>query len=514
LIWNNSEYHISHEVDTITYYFADSSRNLFDTYTWTTDISETEVNDIKESYAESMKKWNDVYYYSYDENGNMTLHKVINVMEGADEESSNLIIYPTHNDSSFMARAFYSDWATLPLEINGKMTTHCHYDRWWMEVNIDYFKSSSSSSVYCKEAAGAHELGHILGIYDVDECCSSSHLAAHHEELIMGYGDSLVDRATDISYKDIAGVSITRGFHTDDDHVWMLRNNTDGTKDVICAQCNGVRYDIDITTDEEGNCYYEGKLTNAFESCVHHGGTNEKMLLVATDGERNFIKCQYCRHIDEVDIVNYDKVTKYSGATYSKTIAANKEEYRKISVLASGKYTFKSTSSDILEIDLYDDDFNNTGKLNSDVFTADGCEVSLSSGTYYLKFKNPSSTSEYLDISILPPPHVHDFSKWKVYSETQHIEMCECGSTGFLKGEHVVKQSTIVNGKSYCMYCGYYVTLTEGHLPIIHNNIPKVSVNGSYIMPNGIIVLVDKDVEAYLNGTLVFYDRDDLPVTQ
>ena len=40
---------------------------------------------------------------------------------------------------------------------------------------------------------------------------------------------------------------------------------------------------------------------------------------------------------------------------------------------------------------------------------------------------------------------------------------------------------------------------------------PKVSLNGSYILPNGVIVLVDEDVEAYLNGTLVFYDRDTLP---
>jgi hypothetical protein len=46
------------------------------------------------------------------------------------------------------------------------------------------------------------------------------------------------------------------------------------------------------------------------------------------------------------------------------------------------------------------------------------------------------------------------------------------------------------------------------------NGATKVSVNGSYILPNGIIVLEDADVEAYLNGTLVFYDPNDLPVTQ
>ena len=34
--------------------------------------------------------------------------------------------------------------------------------------------------------------------------------------------------------------------------------------------------------------------------------------------------------------------------------------------------------------------------------------------------------------------------------------------------------------------------------------------NGSYIMPNGIIVLMDEDVEAYINGTLEFiYPTDE-----
>ena len=41
-----------------------------------------------------------------------------------------------------------------------------------------------------------------------------------------------------------------------------------------------------------------------------------------------------------------------------------------------------------------------------------------------------------------------------------------------------------------------------------------VTPNGSYIMSSGIIVLVEEDVEAYLNGTLVFYDKDKLPMTK
>ena len=40
-----------------------------------------------------------------------------------------------------------------------------------------------------------------------------------------------------------------------------------------------------------------------------------------------------------------------------------------------------------------------------------------------------------------------------------------------------------------------------------------LSLNGSYILPNGIVVLVDADIDAYLNGTLVFYKKEDLPTT-
>ena len=54
--------------------------------------------------------------------------------------------------------------------------------------------------------------------------------------------------------------------------------------------------------------------------------------------------------------------------------------------------------------------------------------------------------------------------------------------------------------------------IDDSHIGIM--NINKYSINGSYILPNGIIVLVDADIEAYLNGTLVFYDKDDIPVVQ
>ena len=47
----------------------------------------------------------------------------------------------------------------------------------------------------------------------------------------------------------------------------------------------------------------------------------------------------------------------------------------------------------------------------------------------------------------------------------------------------------------------------------IHLTMPR-SANGSYVLPNGIIVFVDEDVEAYFAGTLVFYEGENVPVTE
>ena len=41
------------------------------------------------------------------------------------------------------------------------------------------------------------------------------------------------------------------------------------------------------------------------------------------------------------------------------------------------------------------------------------------------------------------------------------------------------------------------------------NNVFPMSINGSYILPNGVIVLVDDDFEDYINGTLVFIYLND-----
>ena len=63
------------------------------------------------------------------------------------------------------------------------------------------------------------------------------------------------------------------------------------------------------------------------------------------------------------------------------------------------------------------------------------------------------------------------------------------------------------------MTCGYLIDLSDGFYPVIMSA-TQVSVNGSYITPEGIIILMDEDVQAYLEGTLTFYPPDQVPERQ
>ena len=41
--------------------------------------------------------------------------------------------------------------------------------------------------------------------------------------------------------------------------------------------------------------------------------------------------------------------------------------------------------------------------------------------------------------------------------------------------------------------------------------ISLVTINGSYVLSNGVVVLVDSDIEDYMAGTLSFYAPNDIP---
>lgn len=107
----------------------------------------------------------------------------------------------------------------------------------------------------------------------------------------------------------------------------------------------------------------------------------------------------------------------------------------------------------------------------------------------------------------------HTYREWTYYTNGTHIESCCCGKTGTATAVHAVKESAIVNNKAICLGCGYLLDLNFDFSEITPERVAQVSASGSYILSNGIIVLVDTDLEAYQNGTLVFYNTDDIPAT-
>ncbi len=438
IFYPDKSVHLSHETYEIRFYFSDQSEWIdsvqqvaFDNWqvVLTNDEATDMVEQIQSVLVESMQKWNNVYYYSYDAYGNKTAHKIITVTEG-DFSNHNLIIEPAIT-TEFVARTIFSraSWEYIYIQ-----DYHHHSSFYTMQLSInDAYESvyqispeTEAELAILRENTGAHEIGHILGLGDLDTLCESACdcnecndgdnevCKGHHEETLMGYGQT-ESRVTHITYKDIAGVSITRGFHTDSNHVWMLRINTENnTKDVICALCNGVKLSIQNDVQFNGGVYYYlGEEIPVFGSCNNaHDVNNSNMLLVATDLTRDFYKCLCCRYIAEV------------------------------------------------------------------------------------------------------PHSVHLYTEWSKHNATHHIESCKCGQIGTATSLHVVRLSEVVNNIGFCVECGARVMLGDDFVQVGPASITKVTVNGSYILPNGIIVLVDEDIEAYENGTLVWYDKDKLPQTQ
>ena len=196
------------------------------------------------------------------------------------------------------------------------------------------------------------------------------------------------------------------------------------------------------------------------------------------------------------------------GAYYGSLIA-NDCTWYKITAPVSGNYTFESIGDWDLNGELFENIVINSsisGRIayDSDSGTDNNFKLNyyLNEGqVLYLRVKGGNqytSGSFYLKITI---NHSHTYSYY-VNNSTSHRVICECGN------ESVQPHAVSVTGSSRfkpCLLCGYMVdTGTTPGIVGPLNNKKNVSINGSYILPNGIIVLVEEDVESYLNETLVF----------
>ncbi|MBO4623058.1 MAG: S8 family serine peptidase [Bacilli bacterium] len=192
----------------------------------------------------------------------------------------------------------------------------------------------------------------------------------------------------------------------------------------------------------------------------------------------------------------------------SHTVLANNDYFindngfYKLNVTYSNEYDFNISASYPIDVILYDSNFNQlsyTDLNNSN--NVDHFIKYLSTGTYYLRVKfSNGSQSGTINTQISIYNHIHSYS-YEWLNLTEHNVECECGYC--YTQVHAITQGPTPPGQPYktCIICGGYASM--GIVPFTSNNLPR-TINGSYILPNGVIVLADADIDAYLNGTLSF----------
>lgn len=185
-----------------------------------------------------------------------------------------------------------------------------------------------------------------------------------------------------------------------------------------------------------------------------------------------------------------------------------------LNVTQTGLYTIRVNATKALNNGLYTANMNlvqigwSTSGAGNYTYT-----MRMPAGTFYLRTEYTDATDSGT-ISIHIEPHTHRYDCWTYKDHSTHVECCSCGLKGTATGVHSIRSSDAVNGKAPCLVCGYVLDLRFDAAEVPFQRVAQVSVNGSYILDNGIVVLVDEDVEAYLSGNLVFYNRDSVPSTQ
>ncbi len=286
--------HIGHNISTIKYYIA-PCQELNEEETWEKSIGEEKAAWIKAYIRKGIEKWNDVYFYSYNASGVATRTKLVNIVEGTANDY-NVIIYPT-------GFVYFGHTEGIPQSADDTYVQR-HYNQFKMLISLYYFIDGANNYRYngterdlsfaeqvkALERVAAHEFGHVLGLRDMDSTSAEDN--PHHQEVLMGYAvnQDVLTTQSEITYRDIAGVAITRAFHTDNDHIWLYdaNNSTSSQKKLICSICNGVKYVSSLS----GYTYSTYKACNSV-----HTASSGNLIPVASDASGDFYKCKHCRYV-------------------------------------------------------------------------------------------------------------------------------------------------------------------------------------------------------------------------
>ena len=238
-------------------------------------------------------------------------------------------------------------------------------------------------------------------------------------------------------------------------------------------------------------------------------GSNQNVKKLNANNSVKYVLTNY----SEINDLNFDAMCLNKDIDERSSIFNKKNYFMKLNVHNDYGFDFFIYSSDAIGVTLLSSSFN---EVNISVTSSqDGKQIEfehyLPENTYYLKI-NFITESSLGTINVnINCKHSHSVRTWMYYDRISHRGRCSCGE--IFEKTHVVNVSDVINHQAECLECHIMLDLRYDIITNRVNN-RKESINGSFILPNGIIVLVGEDIEAYFNGTLIFYNNYENTVTQ
>ncbi len=454
-------YHSENKTTKVINYYVSQTSYEGDTesVTWNTIVNQADRDKLITNIIKGIRAWGNIYYYSMDDSTNILTKTKLFEFVNSTVETADVIIYPSISINYPAVTKVLSEYGYDEIQTVNNIK-HWHYPKWKIKINL----SLSSNSIEIIKLTGSHEFGHVLGLRDIENVEKSSlddqekqNYVNHHDELLMGYGNN---SSKNITYKDLAGVMITMGFHTANDHKWMYSPTDYGGYKLICSICNGVKY---APSYPSGSVEFE-YCKNLDTDISDHSLSSGNMMPVASydnydenGDEYDYYKCKYCRYV----------------APFTSLVKQN----------------YLRTKID-----------NNTHKVEN-IVDSDNDEVN--DFLFYTFIED--HYSDYETNTFVPFPTNH------AQYALKHIVSCGCNEIQTYRA-HGFTVSDIGDGGDYntCIDCKALIPANTGPGIVgpLSNDIWQVTDNGSYKLTNGIIILVEKDIDAYKKGTLVFKDSN------
>lgn len=214
-----------------------------------------------------------------------------NVREALPNEEAQTIVSPVYDDDAvnpYVARVRFPA---------GSYSNN-HIICVPLELNVAHMGPGLYAAIYNKEVA-AHELGHVIGLADLDAYNANNDYPCEFSHVLMGYNRQFVINPTD---SDIKGAAVILGIHKNSHHVfnqygifhipgggmpgnqYYIENPTTHRK--ICSLCDGYQLaphsytktsvDSSSHVDKCSQCSYTNQNTSAAHSIVDATCTKAK----------------------------------------------------------------------------------------------------------------------------------------------------------------------------------------------------------------------------------------------